>query len=268
MILEVLISTCNDGIFEIENLILDPHDGIRYLVVHQIFENDDRLYTDTVASLAKRSDVRIIPSRSRGLSKSRNLAIAEAKGDILLIADDDGHYRLEGLLGVLSAFKEAPSADIITFKISTPEGGDYKRYSSRAFVHGRFSIFRVSSLEIALRSSSLKGRTNWFDEKFGLGASYPACEETVFLSDLLKNGKILHFVPLHIVTHGATSSGNSWGSIQAMIVRGALFRRVQGLTGLPFLIVFSIKHWIVQRHRYSFRTFVGNSLRGFFTYNQ
>lgn len=59
--------------------------------------------------------VKMISTKERGLSRSRNMALKNAMGDICLIADDDVVY-YDGLQEkIKKAFNECRNADIISF---------------------------------------------------------------------------------------------------------------------------------------------------------
>src|SRR5690606_31354900 len=88
MIINVLISTLDEGINGISQVLLEQRSDVHYTVIHQITDRDIIVPHE----LASRSDVLIIRSHEKGLSKSRNLALKHAKGDVGLLADDDVRY--------------------------------------------------------------------------------------------------------------------------------------------------------------------------------
>ena len=57
-----------------------------------------------------------IDTLDRGLSKSRNLAIKNAIGDICLIADDDVVLEKDFHESILSSYESLSDADLISFK--------------------------------------------------------------------------------------------------------------------------------------------------------
>ncbi|WP_373399206.1 glycosyltransferase family A protein [Algoriphagus halophilus] len=92
----------------------------------------------------------------KGLSKSRNRALENGKAELGLIADDDVAFCENFDAKIKKAFQEFPDADIITFKILTPTGENYKNYPESSFKHTRKSIYTVSSVEIVFKLERLK----------------------------------------------------------------------------------------------------------------
>ena len=63
----------------------------------------------------KRQYVKYIESTERGLSKSRNLAIESATGDICILCDNDVEYLKDYESRIMDAFEKHPEADLIVF---------------------------------------------------------------------------------------------------------------------------------------------------------
>ena len=61
---------------------------------------------------------RMISVNARGLSKSRNMALDNARGDIVLICDDDEELAEDYKEIILNAYKELPDAAAIVFNIN------------------------------------------------------------------------------------------------------------------------------------------------------
>jgi len=224
MDIQVLISTTNPNPedfynLEFEKIVISQNDNGRE-------EKSDRL--------------RFLSFDEKGLSKSRNRAIQESNSDIGLVADDDLQY-CEGFEEkIQNAFEKYPDADILTFKIVTPDGKPYKNYSDKSFKHSRGSIYRVSSVEIVLKLSSIKSAGLAFDERFGLGATFKSGEETIFLNDAINAGLKIYFVPENIVIHPIESSGKVLDE-NFFFSKGALVKRLYSgsiyfMLGIIFLV--------------------------------
>ena len=99
-ILEILICTIDDGINRVNHTILPPIGYIKYLISWQR-TNDNK--TDIPNALLDREDVRIVTMKGKGLSANRNNALANATGDILVLADDDAKYTPEYFKTILHA---------------------------------------------------------------------------------------------------------------------------------------------------------------------
>ena len=196
MILEVLICTSNDRIYSIEKNI-PIHPNVKYLISHQIY--NEKHYDKKIFS---RSDIKYKQIFSKGLSKNRNFALIHASGDICLIADDDVIYHKKFFNEILKAFKENKQADIITFKVRSPNNEPtFKLYLKKASWHDIGSIFRVSSIEIAFRRQKVQTAILMFDEYFGLNSFFRSGEENIFLMNAMKKGLRIKYIPKIVAIH-------------------------------------------------------------------
>jgi glycosyltransferase involved in cell wall biosynthesis len=154
------------------------------------------------------SNVRVINSFEKGLAKSRNLALKNAVGKILVIADDDVVYQAEFIEKIIDAYHKFPDAAVINFSVINANENLIKRYPPGFKDHlNIFDILNVSSIEMTLNKKIVDESKTRFDENFGLGAAFETGEEAVFLSDLKAKYKQLVFAPQTIVMHkGLTSS--------------------------------------------------------------
>lgn len=248
MKIDVAVATANDRIFGLEHLLMSLRGG-SCLVVHQFFDScadrHDEWEMSRLLSLYPgeigNNRLAYLKMKGRGLARSRNAAAAWCQGDILVPTDDDVVFLDGAYDSITSAFEKYPEADIITFKILTPDGRDYKNYPVSGYRHTRLSIASVSSVEIAIRGSSLRRLGLRWDEQFGLGARYGGCLEIAFLSNALRRGAVARYVPAPIVVHPADSSGSVFNQRTAFI-RGALFGQMFGWMGFGLCFYQAVKH--------------------------
>lgn len=200
--------------------------------------------------------VRMLSCQERGSSKSRNMALRNASGDICLIADDDVAY-VDGMNEIVNkAFSDHPDADIITFQIQTPEGEPFnKGYPAHKQWHNWRSILRCASIEIAFRRSAVANAGLSLDERFGLGSKYRVHDEIIFLKDALDKGLKLLYLPIPIVIHPAESSGTDYND-HLISSKGAAFVRLFGPKGMALNVLFAIKKYAEYKDRYSFFKFM------------
>lgn len=206
MTLELLVCTYNERIRSAAELLLPPMPRVRYLVAWQC-TTAEATSMPIPACMAHRNDVRVIRTKTSGLSVNRNVALKHAQGDILLIADDDCRYLPEQLQGILQTYADRPEADVITFRMTDAEGHFHKDYPQAPFDwQATPRGFHVSSWEISFRNE--RGLPP-FDENFGIGAPLLGCaEEEVWLHDALQGAKGIkaRYVPYTI---GRTPSGTT-----------------------------------------------------------
>lgn len=205
--------------------------------------------------------LRMISVQDRGLSKSRNLALDAACGDVVVLADDDLRYLPGALQTLREAFAAHPDATAITFQfLNSDTGQPYKRYSPRGFRHNLRSIASVSSVEIALRRDRL-GRLR-FDPAFGLGARYPSAEEGVFLADLIHAGHALYYWPAPLCSHPGQTSGHTQWSPAVAEAKGAAFARMYRSAWPLVTVWFALRKFPLYRKRLGLGSFVANGVRG------
>lgn len=168
---------------------------------------------------------RMLSVAERGLSRSRNLALDRARGDLLVFADDDVRFLPSASHTVRLAFARVPDAAILTFQfLDATTGRLAKDYRAGPARHTGRTISGVSSIEIAVRRSAIGALR--FDTRFGLGSALPSGEEAIFLADALRRGLHVGYWPEPICTHPGMGSGyGDWTRDYAM-VKGAVARRI------------------------------------------
>tara|TARA_B100001971_G_C18236424_1_gene567563 strand:- start:1243 stop:2094 length:852 start_codon:yes stop_codon:yes gene_type:complete len=129
--------------------------------------------------------IRHIKSDVIGLSYNRNIGIKEAKGEILAFPDDDCYYKNNAIHKVLNIFLSDKNLTLVSGIQVDP-----KTYSTQKFAlsKNRFfcekDIFKVcNSITIFIK----KQEDHFFDEKFGTGKYFGACEETDYVYRYIMN---------------------------------------------------------------------------------
>ena len=204
MMINILISTIDEGMARVEDILLAPRDNVRYIVSHQV--TDDRFLQ--VPEGLKRSDVVLSQIEGRGLSRNRNNVLKYAGEGVCLLADDDVRYTGENFEAIREAFAGDPQLEVACFKIATPPGeGEYKDYACDPYLLNEKNGHYISSLEIAFRSEAVKDKGIKFDERFGLGSGLIHYgEEAVFIHDCIKAGLKVKYIPSYVVEHSVMSA--------------------------------------------------------------
>jgi hypothetical protein len=204
-----------------------------------------------------------------GLSKNRNASILLAKKvvkpqDYIYICDDDVSIRIDGLL---AARKRAikMKMDFISGMVTTVNG-PFKKYGLKDKRLFRRDCAKISSVELLVSSDFLINSEVYFDEKFGLGATYPSGEEFVFCCDLIASGGLGIFFPIIFCEHAPVSSGQDFFTKSIKIkAKGAMFARVYGKSiGAIYALAFSVKKWNLYKNNLSFLYFIQCILQGVF----
>ncbi|EQB7292631.1 glycosyltransferase family 2 protein [Escherichia albertii] len=211
-------------------------------------------------------NITMISCTERGSSKSRNMAIDNATGDICVIADDDVMYvdNVESILR--KAFADNPDADIITFQIMTPDGSLFNSgYPKNKQWHNWRSILRCASIEIAFRRNVIIKNKLRVDDNFGLGSKYRVHDEIIFLKDAMDKGLKILYIPIPIVIHPKESSGSDFND-SLVLSKGAAFIRLFGIKGILLNLIFAIKKHKEYRLNYNIIDFTILMFKGAFKF--
>ncbi len=260
--LQVLI--CTMGEAGIRRVAAGAHPrvpGVEYLVSWQLPDGDCPIPPEL-----RRPDFRIVKSATAGLSCNRNLSINNASAPICLISDDDIDYKEEALLLIISKFAENPDIDIATFQYS---GADSKYYPSYSFnLKKPAKGYYATSFEIAFRLKSVLKTGIRFNERFGIGAEFPAGEEDLWIFDLLKSGLNGVYFPEIIAVHAGETTGTR-RALDPDIIRtkGAVFRHTHHISWSLRMIAHALRH--SRKHGISqFLPYCRHWLQGVFSFKK
>lgn len=238
MNLAIGISTLNDGIYRVKDNIKEIQVEYTVIIIHQI--TNGLCYEDVKEA---NDNTNIVTLFDSGLSKSRNALINKAYElgiDYLIISDDDVLYLKNGLTELKNHIHKDNSVSHFQIRSCTIDGELRKKYPNYQKKIRRMDVFGVSSIEMCLNIKRIMQKNIKFDERFGLGSIYPAGEEPIFISDMLKSGEDVFFIPITVTVHPIESSGlnifyNDW----ALMSRGVIFVRCLGrVVGVAFAIAF------------------------------
>lgn len=220
--LQVMICTFGpEGIERVANAHHPVMDDVEYIVGWQLPDGD----CDIPESLKARHDFKIYKTDSKGLSKNRNFILSKATAPLLLVSDDDADYYENCLREVIHSFEKNPDLGLITFKYdSYPQ---QKNYPEKSFsLSNPPKGYYISSLDIAFRRELIQGRI-FFNENFGVGATFISGEEEIFCHDCLKSGIKGAFVPVSICRHDAsTTSSRHKNSPEFIRTKGAVISKL------------------------------------------
>ena len=182
-------------------------------------------------------DVTYVETKDRGLSKSRNTAIAHAKGPVCILCDNDVEYVDNYDMIIRKAFEEH-DADIIVFFVRRPERQN--PIFTRTKRMGYLSVLKIFSPEIAFYRDAVKDIR--FNESFGAGARYFMGEENLFLYDCLKHHKKILYVPTMIA--GVRSEESTWFkgyNEEFFVSRGANFAALSKSLSVILILQYAIR---------------------------
>lgn len=187
--ISIAISTYAERVANLK--LLEYHPKINYVVVHQQPQN---VAMESISHLKNRDDVLYIPTDTKGISVSRNIAIKNAIGDYIIIMDDDVDFLLDSIERLIKCMDE-DDVDIGTYYHKYTNGKTTKN-KEHSFAHNMLNIANPSSIDICLKRESIIASGVIFDEGFGLGTRYPSGEEMIFLSDCIRSSLKLKRYPI------------------------------------------------------------------------
>lgn len=240
--LTLLISTIDQRIQKVSNVLLSEDEDIRYVVCFEYTTPENKALVPL--TLLSRKDVDLVYVEGKGLSKSRNAALRNCKTPYALIADDDAVYTFNGLQQILLTFRQHPDVDIACFQVADLSGKPFRNYYSQSFRYdekpkGSYFI----SLEIAIK---LTPQLPSFDEHFGLGSSYLSCgEEEVFLEQSCRKGLTIQYFPIEIARTQRNTTGSKFSTdVSVRRSKGAVLYIIHSYWGAIFrCLKYSLVHW-------------------------
>ena len=186
--------------------------------------------------------VQFISTTDRGLSKSRNMAIAAANTDICLLCDDDEILEDDYENKILEAYENHPEISIAAFNVN--------RKDSRCHILARKKIsfrlcLKLSSVQITFKRQDILEHRISFDEKIGSGTGNGPGEENGFLLSCRRQGLIGYVFPELIAM--LTESESNWfkGYDEKYFVdNGYATKRTMGeILAMIYLIYWLVSHY-------------------------
>lgn len=232
---------------------LPQTEGVEYLMSCQMGKQEE------IPGALQRKDIRIIFSKTKGLSRNRNILLKAATAPFCLIADDDLSYTSAALLSIISTLKSNPDVDIATFisanyqekegPVKEKEGPAHSQEDQltyeKQFPNESFDLckpakgYYVTSFEIAFRREAVESAGILFNENFGVGAPlYGAGEEELWIHQLLAKGLRGRFFPQQIVVHhGPTTGTREAANPRVLRAQGVVIPVLYPLTGFPRILL-------------------------------
>jgi len=172
-------------------------------------------------------NVKVINSPEFGLSKSRNLALANANKELLVITDDDVIFKSDFESKIIRAFNHFKNPAMIKFCSEKAENILTHKYPKlRKDALNWFDVLNTISFEIVVNQTQIKRNKIQFDERFGLGSKFGAGEEQVFLAEIKKIGLKLCFEPEVLVLHPQPTTTTKLSFQQKYYIQGAVLSAI------------------------------------------
>ncbi|GGB86501.1 hypothetical protein GCM10007424_28220 [Flavobacterium suaedae] len=191
------------------------------------------------------NNIRVINVFEKGLSKSRNKALRNAKGKLCIITDDDVIFKPDFQHKIVKAFNDNSNAVIISFRVEDENGKLYKEYPD--YTKDNTSIFdrlNIMSVEMVLNRTVFDSFNIEFNENFGLGATFEMGEEAIFINEVYTKGGKVILEPETLLSHSSADTNKKIVVEDKYYIQGALFSalfRGNFLLWVYIKILFDIK---------------------------
>lgn len=182
-----------------------------------------------------KDNVRWINTKSRGLSKSRNIGIKIATSNLCLLSDNDVFINFKKLGFIAPMINKEDVGCVVCGNIS-----DVGFNTNKLIFLNKRKALKVCSWQIILNRKRVKDI--FFDERFGLGSDLNnSGEENIYLTDILRKGIKIIAIPSKLIDHRDSGTG---GIIDDNFyrVRINVFKRIFGsFIGYMIYILFLLK---------------------------
>lgn len=219
--IEFLISTQNKVSLDFLKAIFKGYDLTKtsILIVNQT-QPDMLLHSDFY-------NIRIVNSYEKGVAKSRNLALQNARGKIVVFTDDDVEYFQDTCQIIVDAYNSNNTPDAILFQAQKSNSELLKPYANNVQDPiSTMSILNCGTIEITLKTENFDPSRFKFDERFGINAAFELGDEPVFIMDLKRDGKRVLFVNKSIVQHENITTILKNSAEKNYFILGAFYKRI------------------------------------------
>ena len=165
----------------LKSILANTHPNFEVIVVDQSVNRDT---SDAVIPFLTDARLRYIPQSGQGLGRARNLGIAEASGEIVVMTDDDCTVPPNWLDIMEGIFTDHPQVAVAFCNVSAgphdPLTGFIPAYQRSGVKLVRTSLGKCAARGIgagvAVRRASMLAMGG-FDEMLGAGAHFPSCDD-------------------------------------------------------------------------------------------
>ncbi len=214
-----------------------PFSDFSILIINQTQENN--------LLISDYSSIRVINSFEKGLSLSRNLALKNAIGKIVLISDDDEVFKLGFDDLIINSYNNFPKAVVISFQVENSEGELFRKYPKKTKLKPqKHDLFGVFSPEISINKIIFDTLNIEFDTNFGLGSVFSMGEEAILLMDFKSISQLIVIESKVIATNPTITTTDKLDFMHRYYIQGAFLTRVietDFCIGLATKIFFDLK---------------------------
>jgi len=180
-------------------------------------QNEPGVLDPVLAPYADRINLHHIRSE-RGLSRARNVGLAQCRADIVAFPDDDCWYPDTLAETIVSLFEAAPEAGVFTGRTVDAAGADsLGLFLDRDAEITKSGVWLIGNSNSLFIRTSIARKIGGFDETLGVGAptAFKSGEETDFLLRALATGARGFYRRDVLVHHDQAPVGGAGGVARA-----------------------------------------------------
>lgn len=219
--IEFLISTQNQISLDFLNPIFRGYDLTQLFILIVNQTQSDIVLTSEL------SNIRVINSFETGVAKSRNIALQNSLGKIVIFTDDDVKYFFNTREIIIDAYNDNNAPDAILFQAQKSATQLLKPYAKNLQDPiSTFSILNCGTIEVTLKTENINSNLFKFDERFGINGLFELGDEPLFLMNLKRNNKRIIFVNKTIVQHESVTTISKNGKEKNYYALGAFYKQI------------------------------------------
>ena len=131
--------------------------------------------------------VRIISTDTRGLGRSRNIAILNSRADVVLFCDDDEVLEDDYERKIKEAFIEHPDVDFFVMKTIIYKDGEETIKVKEEKDLKIYNALRYGSVHFAFKREKILEKNIFLSTYFGAGTGNGSGEDSIFIADCIRN---------------------------------------------------------------------------------
>ena len=190
-----------------------------------------------------KESIKFISTNSRGVARSRNMALMYGTtADICILADDDMQFSDDYEKIATTVFQKY-NADIIIFNL-IEDKDELNRKNETVKKINIFNYMNYGAARITFKNKAIKENNILFKESFN-GNALPTCgEDTLFLREALKNGLKIIAVPEALAKLQSTRESTWFKGFtkEYFFDKGVILGIAHPLLSIPFALFLVLKH--------------------------
>jgi len=192
-----------------------------------IVDQSDKLHPILPSLIFDRHcEIRYFWSQTVGVGRARNIALSEARHDLLILTDDDMFMESTWFGSLVRALCKAGPRTVVTGMVLQADGEttngfapSIKANQMRAIYKGRINQDVLYTGNMAMYRSVIDD-IGLFDERLGAGARFPAAYDNDFGYRLLEAGYHILYAPESTVFHRAWRPDRDYARLRWNYGRG------------------------------------------------